>query len=151
MCIISWSYGFANPDVDSAYISPNDCKIDSLRQFLGLHTYIYIYIYIHIFIAHVFVLYIQYDQTVCIYIYVFSYNISPVSRRLTAQELNLLKAAETGATTSLGCPKAEYLDWSECLYSAVRVQTVRVFNMCELFKKEPGMLIHINKRMHQLL
>ena len=142
MCIISWSYGFANPDVDSAYISPNDCKIDSLRQFLGLH--IYIYIYIHIFIAHVFVLYIQYDQTVYIYIFFFPYNISPVSRRLTAQELNLLKAAETGATTSLGCPKAEYLDWSECLYSAV-------FDICELFKKEPGMLIHINKGMHQLL
>ena len=88
----------------------------------------------------------------CIYIFIFfSYNISPVSRRLTAQELNLLKAAETGATTSFGCPRAEYLDWSECLFSAVRVQTVRVFNMCELFKKEPAMLIHINKRMHQLL
>lgn len=40
VCIISWNYGFANPDVDSAFISPNDCKIDSLRQFLGLHTYI---------------------------------------------------------------------------------------------------------------
>ena len=90
-------------------------------------------------------------QFVYIYIFFFSYNISPIARRLTAQELNILKAAETGATTSLGCPSAEYLDWSECLYSAVREQTVRVFNMCELFKKEPEMLIHINKKMHQLL
>lgn len=81
-CIVSWNYGFASAEVDSAYISPNDCKIDSLRQFLGLQIYnIYIYTvltYIHMFIAHVFVLY---NQTVCVYVHT---TISPVARRPTA-------------------------------------------------------------------